>query len=115
MCDRPPACKRPATARISGTLLKEQNRTNRRPREQNLFGGSTAKCHVVRGYRYHRPSVSGNGCPAIRIGACPGTEKPVGNCRAADGYVNAQTTLRICTCDCQWIRRPTALLDTTLK
>ena len=77
--------------------------------------GSTAECHVVRGYRFHRPTASGSGCLATRPRALPGGDEPGGNCRAAAGYVDAQTTLRTCTCDRRWFRRPTALPGTTLK
>ena len=74
MRDRPPAGERQAASRIPGSpligLLSEESAIRRHA----TAGGSTAECHVVRGYRFHRPSASGSGCLATRIGACPGRE-----------------------------------------
>lgn len=83
------------------------------PVTQEIAAGSTAECHAVRGYRFDRPSASGNRCRATCVGACPGGDKPDGSCRAARGCADAQTTLRIRSCDRRWFRRPTALPDTT--
>jgi hypothetical protein len=83
-------------------------RWNRRSTGLRLPRGSTAECHVVRGYRFHRPPASGSGCWATRPRALPGGDEPGGNGRAAAGHVDAQTTLRTCTCDRRWLRRPTA-------
>ena len=113
MCDRPPAGERPAASRIPGSLPMGRLPEESAPDGTPTAGGSTAECHVVRGYRFHRPSASGSGCPATCVGACPGGDKPDGSCRAAEGYVDAQTTLRTRTCDRRWSRRPTALPDTT--
>ena len=100
--------RRPATggAEDSGHSVPwGGSRRNRRLGEHAAAGGSTAECHVVRGYRFHRPSASGNGCLATRPRALPRGDEPGGNCRAAAGYVDAQTTLRTWTCDRRWFRR----------
>ena len=56
MCDRPPAVD-------AGDAEKSATRLT-----CDRAGGNTAECHVVRGYRFHRPSVSGSGCLATRVG-----------------------------------------------
>jgi len=71
------------------SVLRDGFRRNQRATGTRLPRGSTAECHVVRGYRFHRPSASGNGCLATRPRALPGGDKPGGNCRVAEGYVNA--------------------------
>ena len=63
-----------------------------------------------------RPSASGSGCLATRVGACPGGDKPSGSCRAAEGYVDAQTALRTRTCDRRLVPPPDGVCsDTTLN
>jgi len=112
MCDRPPASRRPAALRNPASppigRLPEESAQARHA----IAGGSTAECHAVRGYRFDELSASGNRCRVTWAGACPGGDKPDGSCRAAQSYVDAQTTLRIRSCDRQWLRRPTALTDT---
>ena len=115
MCDRPPAGEATGSGEDFGHTAHEAVPARIDAQGTRLPRGSTAECHVVRGYRFHRPSASDSGCPATRVGACPGDDEPDGSCRAAAGFVDAQTTLRICTCDRRWFRRPTALPDTTLK
>jgi hypothetical protein len=54
-------CDRPSVAKVGGVEDAGQSvpwgglRWNRRPTDMRLPRGSTAKCHVVRGYRFHRP------------------------------------------------------------
>ena len=70
--------------------------------------GSTAECHVVRGYRFHRLPASGSGCLATRDwGYCPAAkslDETAANRRARGG----SNTLRTRTCDRLTFRRPTA-------
>ena len=54
MCDRLPAASVGGDEDSGQSVPQGGLRWNRRPTDMRLPRGSTAKCHVVRGYRFHR-------------------------------------------------------------